>query len=41
MSLDTLDPHVLVAVLCLVGAACVAGGLIIWLAIEAELRSKK
>jgi hypothetical protein len=32
------DPHVLVAIMCLVGASMVAGGLIIWLAIEKEMK---
>jgi hypothetical protein len=36
-----IDPHVLIAFWCLVAAACVAAGLSVWLAIEAEMRSKK
>ncbi len=39
--MDLIDPHVIIAVCCIVGAACIAGGLIIWLAIELEMERKK
>jgi hypothetical protein len=41
VSSDLLDPHVVIAILCLLGAGCIAGGLVIWFAIEAEMRRKK
>jgi hypothetical protein len=33
-----LAPHILIAVLCIIGAIGAAGALIIWLAIELELK---
>ncbi len=41
MMYEIIDPHVIIAILCVVGAACIAGGLIIWLAIEVEMERKK
>ncbi len=39
--MQILDPHVLVAMLCVIGAMCVSAGLVIWLAIELEMKEKK
>lgn len=36
-----MDPHILYALICLVAAACICGGLILWLAIECEMMGKK
>jgi hypothetical protein len=35
------DPHVIIAIMCVVGACLIAGALIIWIAIEKEMKSKK
>ena len=41
MTDPTLDPHVVVAILCLLGAGFIAGALVIWLAVEREMRKGK
>jgi len=35
------DQHIIVAIICDVGAMLVAGALLIWLAVEVEMRRKK
>jgi hypothetical protein len=37
---EIIDPHVVIAILCLTGALMVAGALIVWLAVEAERNRK-
>jgi hypothetical protein len=37
----TVDPHIVTAILCILGAVCIAGSLVIWLAVELEMKSKK
>ena len=37
---EITDPHIIVSLLCILGAVCIAGGLIIWLAIECEMMGK-
>ncbi len=39
--IEIIDPHVIIAIICIVGAGCIAGALVIWLAIETEMRRKK
>jgi hypothetical protein len=36
-----IEPHVVIAILCIVGAGLIAAALVIWLAIENEMRGKK
>lgn len=38
---EIVDPHVIIALCCIVGAVCISGGLIIWLAIECEYMGKR
>ncbi len=39
--MDFVGPHAIIEALCILGAICICGGLIILLAIELELERKK